>query len=134
MTRGLALYGPAAIALAALFIPAHSSAKGLLGAPLHTGGAFRFHLHRQANGFLHRQGHGHRDHRRNSYADGYGSGYGYGEGYWPLGYDYGRAAPQEVVVPVAYPLYAGPRCEHSVETVVVPSEEGGERKIRITRC
>jgi hypothetical protein len=51
------------------------------------------------------------------------------------GYEYGHATPpQEVVVPVAYPLYAGPHCEHSVETVVVPSEEGGERKIRITRC
>jgi hypothetical protein len=32
------------------------------------------------------------------------------------------------------PLYAGPVCQKTEETVVVPGEACGERRIRITRC
>jgi hypothetical protein len=59
---------------------------------------------------------------------------GYGYAYLPPGFADGDYAPQEIVVPVAYPIYVGPRCVHSVETVIVPAELGGERRIRITRC
>jgi len=128
MTGRLALCGAAAIAMAALLIPAHSSAKGFLGAPLRPGGPYlsRFQFHSHAHGFLNRHAHGFRGHRHNPYADGYA--------YWPLGGEYGNSALEPVVVPLAYPIYAGPRCEHSVETVIVPAELGGERRIRITRC
>ncbi len=64
--------------------------------------------------------------------------------YWPYGYgpvatyapgDY--AAPVIVlpaqVMPAAAPAPA-PRCVHSRETVTVPAEAGGERKVTITRC
>ena len=34
----------------------------------------------------------------------------------------------------AMPLSARISCKHSVETKTVPSEDGGERKITITRC
>jgi len=34
----------------------------------------------------------------------------------------------------AMPLSAPISCKHSVETKTVPSEDGGERKITITRC
>ncbi len=43
-------------------------------------------------------------------------------------------AVRQIVVPVAYPAPIVPRCMPSVETVIVPAELGGERKIRITRC
>ncbi len=114
----------AGLMLPVLLFPAHSSAKGFLGAPVHHGGSFHVHFHRHGNGFLTRRAYGFRGHRNNPYA----------YGYWPLGYEYGNAALEPVVVPLAYPIYAGPRCEHSVETVIVPAELGGERKIRITRC
>lgn len=126
MRGRIAMCGAAAVMMAGtLLFPAPSSAKGFLGAPMHHGGAFGFHFHRHGNGFLTRRAHGFR-HRHDPYA--------YGYGYWPLGYGYGDTAPQEGAVPVTYPLYVGPRCEHSVEIVTVPAEMGGERKIRITRC
>jgi len=129
MTGRLTLCAAAAIALATL-IPAHASAKGFLGASMHHGGAFHFHVHRHANGFLTRPMHGFRGHRHNGNGHGYGDGYAY----WPLGYGSGDSAAEPVVVPLAYPIYAGPRCVHSVETVIVRAELGGERAIRITRC
>jgi len=36
----------------------------------------------------------------------------------------------EHAIPLAVPV----TCKHSVETKMVPSEDGGERKITITRC
>ena len=57
--------------------------------------------------------------------------YGYGgpvATYTPADY----AAPV-FVVPAAYPAAAS-RCVHSRETVTVPAEAGGERKVTITRC
>jgi hypothetical protein len=127
MLGHLALCGAAAIALITV-IPAHSSAKGFLGGSMHHAGAFHFHFNR--HGYLHRFSHRSHGHRHN------GNGYGYGDGYayWPLGYGSGDSAPEPIVVPLAYPIYAGPRCVHSVETVIVPAELGGERAIRITRC
>jgi hypothetical protein len=125
MLGHLALCGAAAIALATLF-PAHSPAKGFLGAPMHHSGAFLSHFHFNRHGDGHRFGHhGHRN-NRNGHGDRYA--------YWPLGFDYGNDAPAPEFVPLAYPVYLGPRCAHSVETVVVPAELGGERAIRITRC
>jgi hypothetical protein len=130
MTGRLALCGAAAIALTALLFPAHSSAKGFLGAPMHHGGSFHFHVHRHVSGFLTRHAHGFRGHWHNGNRHGYGDGYAY----WPLGGTYGSSALEPVVVPLAYPIYAGPRCVHSVETMIVPAELGGERAVRITRC
>jgi len=64
---------------------------------------------------------------------------------WPYGYGYtgavatytpgDYAAPIVVLpaqlTPAATPV---PRCEHSRETITVPAEGGGERKVTITRC
>jgi hypothetical protein len=127
MLGHLALCGAAAIALATLF-PAHSPAKGFLGAPMHHSGAFLSHFHFNRHG--HDQRFGHRGHGHRNSGNGHGDGYAY----WPLGFDYGNDAPAPEFVPLAYPVYLGPRCAHSVETVVVPAELGGERAIRITRC
>ena len=120
MVGRLAIGGAAAIALATLLFPAQSSAKGFLGAHTHHAVLARLHF----NG--HRHSHrGHGD-RNGAYAGGYG--------YWPLGYGGGDSAPEPGIVPLAYPIYVGPRCVHSVETVIVPAELGGERAVRITRC
>ncbi len=126
MLGRLVLCGAAAIALTILIFPAHSSAKGFLGAPIHHSGAFLSHFHFNRHGHGHRFSHRGHGHGHNGYADGYG--------YWPLGFDYGNDAPAPEFVPLAYPVYLAPRCLHSVETVIVPAELGGERRIRITRC
>ena len=65
--------------------------------------------------------------------------------YAPYGYGYGGPVatytPDEYGVPVivlpaqATPAAAAaPHCVHSRETVTVPAEAGGERKVTITRC
>jgi hypothetical protein len=53
----------------------------------------------------------------------------YPYGYWSAfdSGDYARTS-------VAYPVYVGPRCLHSVQTVIVPREGGGQQRVRITRC
>jgi hypothetical protein len=59
--------------------------------------------------------------------------YGHARGHHGRHYAYGY-----VFVPSAddylMPLYAGPVCQKTEETVIVPSESGDERTIRITRC
>ena len=118
MLGRIAVCGAAAImTLPVLLLPAHSSAKGSVAAPVHHVGVFGRHFNRHA---FRR----HHDHRRNWNGDGFA--------YWPLG-GYGDYPSQEIV-PIGYPVYVGPRCEHSVETVVVPAESGGSRRITITRC
>ncbi len=123
----------AAIMLSAVVFPGHSSAKGFAAAPAYHAGSFRAaparYWHSQP---LRRYGHPYGPRSRFGY--GQGHGYGYGYAYLPLGYGFDNYAPQEIVVPVAYPVSIVPRCIHSVETVIVPAELGGERKIRITRC
>jgi len=119
--------GAAAIALGALFSSSPSSAKSLGISPPHTG-SIAAHGHR----------HGHnirgRGFARNGSRYPYGYGYGYGYGYpYVLPEDTGTY-PGDRVIPLAYPVYAGPRCVHSVDFVKVPSELGGDRIIRITRC
>lgn len=112
MLGRVALCGAAA-ALIVSFVaaPAPSAAKGFLGhAVMHTGFG---HAH-----FRHHHHHG----RWN---------YPYGYAYLPLGYD-APVIPEEVAVRVPYPV--APRCLHSVESVMVPAESGGLRRITITRC
>ncbi len=55
-------------------------------------------------------------------------------GDWIAAYpDY--AAPAITIPAAIAPAYSiAPRCTPAVETVTVPSEEGGERKITIKRC
>ena len=67
--------------------------------------------------------------------------------YWPYGYGYGYPGPVATYTPgdygapvVVLPAQAtpasapAPHCVHSRETVTVPAEAGGERKVTITRC
>ncbi len=110
--------GAAAIVLGALFLSSPSSAKSLGISPPHTG-SIAAHVH-----------HGHHFRGRGFARNGYR---------YPYGYPYvvledADAYLADRVIPLAYPIYAGPRCVHSVDFVKVPSELGGERVIRITRC
>ncbi len=121
----------AAMMLPILFLPVPSPARG---AGFHAGAQGAFWRGRPPI----RRGHaafarGHFRHARN-YRNRYWGDDGYGYAYLPPGFADGDYAPQEIVVPAAYPIYVGPRCVHSVETVIVPAELGGERRIRITRC
>jgi len=119
MLGRIAACGAAAMALAAFLIPSQAWAKSLGISPPHTG-SIAAHVHHHA-----------RHHHRGAYRNGY-PGYGYGYSYVFLG-----DASDDVrdrVIPLAYPVYAGPRCVHSVDFVKVPAELGGERVIRITRC
>ena len=121
----------AAMMLPILLVPAHALARGVGAGPAPHPVFSRAppirHAHSQP---LRRYGPQYRS------RFGYGSryGYGYGYAYLPSGYGLESYAPQEIVVPVAYPVPIAPRCIPSVETVIVPAELGGERKIRITRC
>lgn len=67
--------------------------------------------------------------------------------YAPYGYGYGYTGPVATYTPGDYgqpvivlPAQAtpaaapAPHCVHSRETVTVPAEAGGERKVTITRC
>jgi hypothetical protein len=74
-------------------------------------GLYRAHHYRHAD--RHRYGHARGHHGRH---------YAYGYVFVPSADDY------------LMPLYAGPVCQKTEETVIVPSESGGERTIRITRC
>jgi hypothetical protein len=115
MLGRVALAGAAALILAALLSPAPSAAAR--GAAVHHGG---FHT-----GFHGHFRHGHFSHpNRNRYP------YTYADLPTGDGYPY----PQEIVLPIDHPIPTAPHCVHSVETVTVPSESGGVRKIRITRC
>lgn len=64
---------------------------------------------------------------------------GFVAAYWPgfyPGYDIGVIAdgpPSQRLDPYLPPA-AGLSCHHSRETVTVPSENGGERKISVARC
>lgn len=117
MLGRIALRGAAAaIVLPLLVYAPHASARGFGATPAHAGPArWQFGRH----------GYSHRRHGYGRYRNGFA--------YLPLGYEFGDDA-QVTTVPLAYPIYLGPRCVHSVETVVVPAELGGERVIRITRC
>jgi hypothetical protein len=59
---------------------------------------------------------------------------------WPYGYGPvatyapGENAAPVVVLPAQVMPAAAPRCVHSRETITVPAEAGGERKVTITRC
>src|SRR5271165_5663906 len=93
-----------AIGLGLLLLPDDVSAKGFAGHGF--GGHHGFHHHRGA---------------------------------WPYGgwiatYPY-YAEPVMAMPAVIAPAYSVvPRCTPSVETVTVPSESGGERKLTIRRC
>ena len=118
----IAACGAAVIVMLAASNPSQSWAKSLGISPPHTG-SIAAHVHRH---------HGH--HRGFGWPrNGYGYQYGYGYGY-PYTLLEDASVVRDRVIPLAYPVYAGPRCVHSVETVIVPSELGGERKIRISRC
>ena len=117
MLGRIAACGAAAMTLAALLLPSQALAKSLGISPPHTG-SIAAHVH-------HHGGH----HHRGSYRNGYP---GYGYPYVLLGD--ASDDVRERVIPLAYPVYAGPRCVHSVDFVKVPAELGGERVIRITRC
>lgn len=86
---------------------------------------------------------------RYKYAPYYGYGYyPYSYGYFPYGGFVGAYLPDYYAVddfPVGTvtvtppimnmaPSPIGPHCKHSEETKTVPSEDGGEKQIRITRC
>jgi hypothetical protein len=107
--------GCGAFGLAALLLPVDVSAHGFLakGFP-----AAHFGLHR-----------GHDHHMRMPY------GYGY---VGPVAtYTPGMYAQPVIVVPTSLAPSAPvvvPRCRHSREIVIVPSESGGERRVTITRC
>jgi hypothetical protein len=59
---------------------------------------------------------------------------------WPYGYGpVATYAPGDYAAPVVLlPAQAAPapapHCVHSRETIIVPAEAGGERKVTITRC
>ena len=101
-------------ALALTLLPADVSARGLTYAHpgLHRG------FHRMVSPY------------------GYGNGYGYGGGavatYTPSDY----AAPVVVLPAPVEPAVTviEHHCTFSRETVTVPAEAGGERKVTITRC
>lgn len=106
MTKRMIACGVGAALALALLMPAKVSARGFPHPGLH-----RAHQHRQMS--------------------------------WP--YDYGGpvatyapgdyAAPVVVLPAQAAPAAApAPRCVHSRETIIVPAEAGGERKVTITRC
>lgn len=95
----------AAFSAISLLLPVNAFAKGFAG---HHGG-FRHHA------FHHHRG---------------GWPYGGWLATYPQYYE-----PAAVIPTVITPTYSvAPRCTPSVETVTVPSENGGERRITITRC
>lgn len=106
MIKRLIACGIGAVCALALLLPAEVSARGFSHPGLH-----RAHQHRMSSPY----------------------GYGPVATYAPGDY----AAPVVVlpaqVAPAAAPAPA-PRCVHSRETVTVPAEAGGERKVTITRC
>jgi hypothetical protein len=56
---------------------------------------------------------------------------------WPYGYGpVATYTPGDYAAPVVVQAAqsAAPHCAHSRETVTVPAEGGGERKVTITRC
>jgi len=58
-------------------------------------------------------------------------------GFWPYGgwlATYPDYAQPTIAFPAEPTSFLLPRCTHSVETVTVPSESGGERKVKVTRC
>ncbi len=60
--------------------------------------------------------------------------------YWPYGYGpVATYAPGDYATPVIVLPAQGapapvPHCVHSRDTIIVPAEAGGERKVTITRC
>lgn len=116
----------AAIMLPLIVTPVSSSAKGFVGHSV-PHGAFTH------NQFLHRENFGRRNPRHFNFGryTKHRGIYPYDYAFLPLGYD-APVIPDEVVVPVPYPIV--PRCVHSVESVLVPAESGGLRRITITRC
>jgi|SRR5271169_980863 len=99
-------------------------------------GAFSFHsIGRFHSGYFYRQWW---FHGRFGNWPGYGGGVGYGGGFGygqPDGaFDAPALASYPMPAPVAPMIQSAPSCQHSVETVTVPSEEGGTRQIRIERC
>jgi hypothetical protein len=115
--RGLIAACAAASAALTMFASAGSAtAKGF--------GLYRAHFSSRSSIGLYRA---HNDHRRYTHDHGRGrhgrhNGYGYGYGFLP-------SVDDDLM-----PLYAGPTCQKTEETVIVPSEGGGERTVRITRC
>jgi hypothetical protein len=82
-------------------------------------------------------------------AKGFGVGLHHGHGlhqhhqraFWPYGstvpaYSLGDSAGPVATAPaqVNTVIAPAPRCTHSQEFYTVPSEDGGERKVTITRC
>jgi len=105
MIKGTIACGVGAAFALTLLLPANVSARGFPHPGLH-----RAHQHQQM-----------------SWPYGYGPVATYAPG------DY--AAPVIVLPAQAAPSAApAPRCVHSRETVTVPAEAGGERKVTITRC
>ena len=78
------------------------------------GGHFRFAQHH---------------HRRGHQAFGLWPWYGYYDDAPSYPYDDSYSTPQEVV-----PEPSGPACQHSEQTVKVPSENGGTAQVTILRC
>ena len=72
------------------------------------------------------------------FAGHFGRGFHLHHGFWPYRgpvATYSLGAPVQAVPAQVEPVDAvTPRCTHSVETVTVPSEDGGTRQITITRC
>ena len=114
MRGRVAVCAAASLALVMLACAGPVAAKGFglyrahFSSPSHIG-LYRAHPHRHELGVGHAHGH-----------HGYRHAYGYL--FLPSTDDY------------LMPLYAGPSCQKTEETVIVPSEGGGERTIRITRC
>jgi hypothetical protein len=77
-----------------------------------------------AKGF-HGGGHLHAAHRRQAYLPYGGPVAAYTPGYY---------AQPVTVVPVQINPAPAPHCTHSRETITVPSEDGGEKRVTITRC
>ena len=83
-------------------------------------------------GSVHRRGARYRNLRRHRYGYAYGGFYLGAPAYYGDGHIQVVPAPQ-ILGPVIPPTFVL-SCHRSQETVTVPAEDGGSRKIRITRC
>jgi hypothetical protein len=80
-----------------------------------------------ARGLLRGGGHLHASHNHAAYLPYAGPVATYTPGYYPQ--------PIAVVPAQVYSAPApAPHCTHSRETITVPAEDGGERRVTITRC